>query len=427
LQLPIFTNKEKERYKNNLDELDDKMDWATIKSLLQIEGIDREKVLKKSLNYFDGVFHQRREKVYVSYIIESGGFMPRYEDLNNAEEIITLVNQFLSFDEISEEDKIVLRGIVLRNFKNLISNSYYTMNTLEGLIRIGISVEDILANKQVIANNINGLDVLAFNSFCIKNGAPIGLTLDDIITLMFKDKNNIIPKEPEKLSEKDMKEYEVGFFAIKKIITELLERQGLDITAVSYLASGSYSDTIKVGEFVIKIGVTRENKEIPYSKHIIRPLISFVTNRGANIEVQNLVDARWWEIKDENGNVIRELSEEEIEEELFRVYCNLRRDGVIWKDIRKENVGRLLKRNSSNFEVEYIDTTTGKTDTYEMDISDEHLAVVGRKEGETEILSAGELVIIDRDYLNGRGAYNPKNKMTSVESTFKKRYESMEK
>ena len=37
------------------------------------------------------------------------------------------------------------------------------------------------------------------------------------------------------------------------------------------------------------------------------------------------------------------------------MYVKLRKDGIIWKDIRKENVGRLLKRNTSNLKINYVE------------------------------------------------------------------------
>lgn len=259
-----------------------------------------------------------------------------------------------------------------------------------------------------------------------RNNAIDDLQLEELIRLIFKDKDHIIPKEPEKLSEKQQEDYEITIYAIKKIISELLERQNLDVSDISCIGSGAYSDTIKVGEFVVKVGWTRENRGVPYSKHIIQPLLSYKIKMGVNIEVQNLVDAKWWEIKDENGNVIRELTGEEINDELFKLYANLRKDRIVWKDIKKENVGRLLKRNSSNYDIEYINKN-GEKDTYEMNVPDDRIDVVGREEGENEILPAGELVLIDRDYLMGRGAWTPKNPTPKKGEEFERRYEVMEK
>lgn len=256
--------------------------------------------------------------------------------------------------------------------------------------------------------------------------------LDELIRTLFKDKENIIPKDPEKLSEEQKKEFEITFCVIKQAILDLLIKQNLDISEVTCIGSGYYSDTIKVGEFVVKVGMPRENRGVPYSKYIIRPLIAFKIKMGVYIEVQNLVDAKWWEIKDENGNIVRELTDEEINDELFRLYANIRIEAekkgekLLWRDIKKENVGRLLKRNTSNYDVEYINKN-GESGTYEMNVPDDRLDVVGRKEGENEILSAGELVIIDRDYLIGRGAWASRVPNSEKDEEFRKRYEAMDR
>ena len=105
---------------------------------------------------------------------------------------------------------------------------------------------------------------------------------------------------------------------------------------------------------------------------------------------------------------------------MFILYFNLREDNVIWKDVKKENVGRLLKKNSSNF---YRDSA--KID--EVKIPDELRGMRGRSQDDREMLQAGELVIIDRDYLVGKGAWTPQNPTKTKNEEFGKRYESMEK
>lgn len=427
MSLSIFTKKEQEKYKNNLDDFNvDNIDWIKIKSLLQIEGIDKAKVLKMSLNYLESIFRRKREVIMVRYVLEDGSSAYIDEEINNADEVLKFSREFLDLEEISEEDKIILKGVILRNFNNIINNSYYTMKTLEDLMSLGISKEEVLTNKTTILNNINNINVPEFNTFCIKNNEPTDLNLDQLVELMFMDKENIMPKNLEDLPEAQRKDYEVALYGIKSIISDLLQRQGKDLTEIAYLDAGAYSQAIRVGEFVLKIGGRRENHGVPYSKHIIRPLVSFRLKMGVNVEVQNLVDAKWWEIKDSEGNVIRELSEEEIEEELFKVWAQLKKDGIEWKDIKKENVGRLLKRNTSNLNIEYLDKNNNKFEE-EYDQSDERLEIVGRELGENEVLPAGELVILDRDYLVGRGAWTAKNPTPKKGEEFNKRYEAMDR
>lgn len=240
--------------------------------------------------------------------------------------------------------------------------------------------------------------------------------IEEELEALIRNNTEIFPENLENCSEKLKIDYDITMYAVKKVILELMERQNLDISEVKFLDSGAYSNVFKVGEFVVKLGFSRENRGVPYSKHIIQPLIAFKLMMGAYIEVQNLVDAKWYE----------GLSDEEIEEELFKLYVKLRKDNIIWKDIKKENVGRLLKRNSSNFEIDYIDKDRNYG-SYEMNVSDDRLDVKGRREDENEILPAGELVIIDRDYLMGRGAWTTKDPTVDIGKKFNKRYESMEK
>lgn len=249
-----------------------------------------------------------------------------------------------------------------------------------------------------------------------ENKAEENKKIEEEIETLIRNNTEIFPENLDDCSEKLKIDYDITMYAVKKVILELMERQNLDISEVKFLDSGAYSNVFKVGEFVVKLGFSRENRGVPYSKHIIRPLIAFKLMMGAYLEVQNLVDAKWYE----------GLSDEEIEEELFNLYVKLRKDGIIWKDIKKENVGRLLKRNSSNFEIDYIDKD-GNQDSYEMNVSDDRLDVRERREDENEILPAGELVIIDRDYLMGRGAWTTKDPTVEKGREFSKRYESMEK
>ena len=36
------------------------------------------------------------------------------------------------------------------------------------------------------------------------------------------------------------------------------------------------------------------------------------------------------------------------------IYCELRDKNIVWTDVKKENVGRLLKPNKENFEIEVL-------------------------------------------------------------------------
>ena len=188
------------------------------------------------------------------------------------------------------------------------------------------------------------------------------------------------------------------------------------------MGEGTHSDAFKIGEYVVKLGTYSTNtSQVPYSKYIIQPILRQKLKMGLYIEVQNLADTTWYQ----------GLSEEEIEEELFKLYANLRREGVEWKDIRKENVGRLLKPNSPNLNIDYYaKNSAGEMEKVrgEITVTDEMSQFTPHQESENDILQAGELVIIDIDFLGGRGVLVPRTGLDAeLHSKCKNRYESQDR
>ena len=120
------------------------------------------------------------------------------------------------------------------------------------------------------------------------------------------------------------------------------------------------------------------------------------------MEVQNKVQNNWWE----------GLTEAEIDEELYRIYKELRDDGILWIDCKKENVGRLLKENKTN----YCDIRGN-----ELRPEDKAIGFYGKKTN--RVLSKGELVIIDTDYLITREDEKNWYKWNNFQNEFSKRYE----
>lgn len=76
------------------------------------------------------------------------------------------------------------------------------------------------------------------------------------------------------------------------------------------------------------------------------------------------------------------------EEELYSLYKEVRDRGIILADIKLDNVGRLLKDNNR-----YWNKELGKSKRAVGYIEDEDFST------NDEVLKAGELVIIDSDYI----------------------------
>ncbi len=162
---------------------------------------------------------------------------------------------------------------------------------------------------------------------------------------------------------------------------------------------GHASTAILVGEYIIKLGGYRSIEEMPNDRRILQPIIrqrlpgkEIKEGLKLFVEVQNQVDTDWTKIVSEDGTE-RVLSEAEIEEELYKLYKEMRDRGHVFADISPENVGRLLKVNRPNYEFRDID---GKyTDIRP---TEEAIGLKGENPSE-EVLEAGELVVLDTDFV----------------------------
>ena len=94
------------------------------------------------------------------------------------------------------------------------------------------------------------------------------------------------------------------------------------------------------------------------------------------------------------------LTEEEANEELYKVYKEMRARGVICVDIKANNVGRLVKDNRVNYKI-------GRND---LEIEDETIDMYGRDNNEV-VQKKGELVIFDTDYIYTEKEYEEMKKL----------------
>lgn len=182
---------------------------------------------------------------------------------------------------------------------------------------------------------------------------------------------------------------------IQTIIDELLEQtgEGASMDDVKKIGQGVYSTTYKVGNYALKIGIGRNNYTIPNHRRILKPIIrtkiksdfsqeKFTNDADTFIEVQNLIETSWCE----------HMTEEEINQVLFDIYSELRNDGLIWVDVKPDNIGKLLKPNTSH--IFYLDIDGRKK---EINPDGNSTGVLGEEKG--ELLDVGDYVIIDSDYI----------------------------
>lgn len=166
-------------------------------------------------------------------------------------------------------------------------------------------------------------------------------------------------------------------YILEQLFQEILDHEQKDWIDIDYIDSGGYSHVYKIGSKILKVGKERESYEIPYDKRILQPLIRVnlsdlsSTNKGT-IEVCEKV----------------ERNIEIDEEELYDLYKELRDRGIIWTDVKKKNVGRLLKENKRHWNKQLGNPkkAVGYMEDEEFNLEEDHL-------------KKGEIVILDTDFI----------------------------
>lgn len=143
--------------------------------------------------------------------------------------------------------------------------------------------------------------------------------------------------------------------------------------------SGFFNITLQVGEKALKIGGKEYSKEddepIPYHPRILLPT---TRKMDASKDPKHPLFVALYEMVDVDIDIT--------DEELLEVYKDLREDGIRWLDVKKENLGRLRKDNLQ-YEIGYNVPCP--------------LELLGFVDSgvEKRTLKAGDLVVIDLDYL----------------------------
>lgn len=162
-------------------------------------------------------------------------------------------------------------------------------------------------------------------------------------------------------------------FGLTTIVDEIANNENVDISDIEYIATGAFTDVYKLGNKVIKFGKNRLTDKIPYHKRILQPLIRRKVSSGINdlyIEISEYV---------QTDNSITD-------DDAYLIYKELRNDGIIWIDAKRENLGRLEKNNIAHFNEPLY-------------VKNETVGYIPETLYGNEPLQKGDLVIIDTDFL----------------------------
>lgn len=301
---------------------------------------------------------------------------------------------------------------------NLSSNSYARLYSMMTPAQRNNLLEQLLSNNI----NINYSKFLPYNDTItfIKNNIDIiythGGNIIDIKRLMelkredkFVSKiNAYIDNNPyimvnsiiDILKTKILNNKKINFNKYRSFIFLLLDEisknESASISSTEFIGTGGYSAVFAIKTKVIKIGIERKTPHFPNNPYILKPLLR------KTITIDNM--PIFFEVIEKVDTNINDITKEEI----YKLYKNIREIGLIWTDVKIDNVGRLIKDNK----IYWYENITPSDETLEF------TKTIGNHQ-----LKKGELIVLDGDYIYNENDHNINSKMSNLQTEFEKTYQ----
>lgn len=301
---------------------------------------------------------------------------------------------------------------------NLSSNSYARLYSMMTNAQRNNLLEQLLSNNI----NINYSKFLPYNDTItfIKNNIDIiythGGNIIDIKRLMelkredkFVSKiNAYIDNNPyimvnsiiDILKTKILNNKKINFNKYRSFIFLLLDEisknESTSISSTEFIGTGGYSAVFAIKTKVIKIGIERKTPHFPNNPYILKPLLR------KTITIDNI--PIFFEVIEKVDTNINDITKEEI----YKLYKNIREIGLIWTDVKIDNVGRLIKDNK----IYWYENITPSDETLEF------TKTIGNHQ-----LKKCELIVLDGDYIYNENDHNINSKMSNLQTEFEKTYQ----
>lgn len=168
-------------------------------------------------------------------------------------------------------------------------------------------------------------------------------------------------------------EYNDLLFLMVKLVEEVLNHEEKEFFDIVKKKSGHYSEVIEIGTKIIKLIHNQMTYMIPYDKRLLMPIIrmnlSTISNLDVVLEVTEKVDCDSFIYK----------------KNLISLYNDMRRRGIVFGDMKVENVGILLRENRPHWNKKICDELLNKG--------------IYKDNMDEIVLQAGDKVIVDLDYV----------------------------
>lgn len=272
--------------------------------------------------------------------------------LNDEFNILEFVKENIKINECKEYIKT--------NFSEILTKvDYNRAKFIEILDYIPEKEELIAENRNEFLENYKGKDEIQVAKEVLEEPSKyVEKNFHRIISKIteLKDSNN----EQRKLLQ-----------SIELIVKEIAEFENVVLEDIKYIGRGGSSNVLEIGNKILKTGFIRYGYEIPYHPRILESVLRHKVEDSSYfyfIELLEKVDTK-------------NISDEDVQ----KVYNDLRNDGILWYDVKANNIGRLLKSNEIHFYDDYK-------------ITDEQRGIK-RSNINKKILPKGELVVLDLEYL----------------------------
>lgn len=115
------------------------------------------------------------------------------------------------------------------------------------------------------------------------------------------------------------------------LMNKVLQDEQVQMIDITELGRGSYSKVLQIEEKVLKVGAPREIGQIPKHPRILQPLseTNFMDSENQSFACIEL------------STKAEKLKEDYQEDKLYELYQSLRDDGIIWTDVKFENIGKI--------------------------------------------------------------------------------------
>lgn len=289
----------------------------------------------------------------------------------------------------------ILRQYLQDNFEYILEHSKEVYEVIEEILKLDGMKEFI---KNYLSDNFEKFvsfvpKEIIFESpslYCKKNKIKLNAFLknnkDDYVKyLLTSGILNLSDSESEKINE-----------IVVMIVEEILEHEKKDYIDIERLKPGGYSNVIRIGSKVIKVGGKRETYQIPNTSILLQPLIrkdlSSISSFNGTIEVLENVETKV------------HFSDKQLEQ----IYKKARDEGVVLLDLKLDNIGILLKDNILH---------------WDKSISND-MSTRGINGGVREVLKTGDIVLLDSDYIYTVDDYFERLRQNPLKSIneYEKRY-----